>query len=24
MVTEGNALTVERKNISKANLSDFE
>ena len=24
LVTEGNALTVERKNISKANLSDFE
>lgn len=23
LVTEGNALTVERKNISKANLSDF-
>ena len=24
LVTDGNALTVERKNISKANLSDFE
>lgn len=24
LITEGNALTVERKNISKANLSDFE
>lgn len=24
LVTEGNAFTVERKNISKANLSDFE
>lgn len=24
LVTEGNVLTVERKNISKANLSDFE
>ena len=24
LVTEGNTLTVERKNISKANLSDFE
>ena len=24
LVTEGNALTVERKNLSKANLSDFE
>ena len=24
LVTEGNPLTVERKNISKANLSDFE
>ena len=24
LVTEGNALTMERKNISKANLSDFE
>ena len=24
LVTEGNALTVERKNISKVNLSDFE
>lgn len=24
LVTEGNALAVERKNISKANLSDFE
>ena len=24
LLTEGNALTVERKNISKANLSDFE
>ena len=24
LVTEGNALTVERKNISKANLSDLE
>ena len=24
LVTEGNALTVERKNISKATLSDFE
>lgn len=24
LVTEGNELTVERKNISKANLSDFE
>ena len=24
LVTEGNALTVERKNISKANLCDFE
>ncbi len=24
LVTEGKALTVERKNISKANLSDFE
>lgn len=24
LVMEGNALTVERKNISKANLSDFE
>ena len=24
LVTEGNALTVERKNISNANLSDFE
>ena len=24
LVTEGNALTVERKNISKANLSEFE
>ena len=24
LVTEGTALTVERKNISKANLSDFE
>lgn len=24
LVTDGNAVTVERKNISKANLSDFE
>ena len=24
LITEGNAFTVERKNISKANLSDFE